>query len=411
MNTTLIIFFLVYLAMAVGKLPGFRVDRTGAAVVGTLAMIVFGSISPKAAWDAVDYRTIGMLFGLMVVSAAFVVSGFYAWLAQRVATMPASPPVLLGVLIVVGGLMAAMLTKDVVMVAMTPLLVSITIARKLNPVPFLLAFCFGVNTGSVAMVSGSPQNMIVAQGLGLSFTGFMKVTALPALLSFPVVWAVVAFMYRGRWSLPAGEGVSTQPAMAIPPLDRWETLKAAVITVLVMAAFISDLWPREIVALTAAGVLLLSRRIASKDMLGQVDGNLLLLIMGLFVVNAAFDLTGLPQKLLHDLHGAGVDLNNPLVLCLVGGLLSNLIGNNPTVMLLTPFLQPGPDANALGAALAVGTGFFSNLVVFGSLAGIIVVDQAARYGVRISFGEFSRAGAPVTICCVAIALVWIMMLS
>ncbi|MGV2981776.1 SLC13 family permease [Camelimonas sp. ID_303_24] len=411
MNVTLVIFTLVYVAMAFGKLPGFRVDRTGAAVVGTLAMIVFGAISPKAAWDAVDYRTIGMLFGLMVVSSAFVVSGFYAWLAQRVATMPVSPPTLLAMLIVVGGVMAAVLTKDVVMVAMTPLLVSITMARKLNPVPFLLAFCFGVNTGSVGLISGSPQNMIVAQGLGLSFSGFMKVTALPALLSFPVVWAVVAFMYRGRWALPEGVGAPPPPAAPIPPLDKWETVKAGLVTMLVMAAFISDLWPREIIALSAAGVLLLNRKIASKDMLGQVDGNLLLLIMGLFVVNAALGLTGLPQQLLHDLRDIGVDLNNPVTLCLVGGLLSNVIGNNPTVMLLTPFLQSGADAEALGAALAVGTGFFSNLVVFGSLAGIIVVEQAARCGVRISFAEFSRAGAPVTACCLAIALAWIMYLT
>ncbi|GHE62419.1 transporter [Camelimonas fluminis] len=411
MNVTLVIFTLVYVAMAFGKLPGFRVDRTGAAVVGTLAMIVFGAISPKAAWDAVDYRTIGMLFGLMVVSSAFVVSGFYAWLAQRVATMPVSPPTLLAMLIVVGGVMAAVLTKDVVMVAMTPLLVSITMARKLNPVPFLLAFCFGVNTGSVGLISGSPQNMIVAQGLGLSFSGFMKVTMLPALLSFPVVWAVVAFMYRGRWALPAGEGAAPPPADAIPPLDKGETIKAGLVTLLVMAAFMSDLWPREIIALSAAGILLLNRKIASKDMLGQIDGNLLLLIMGLFVVNAALDLTGLPQQLLHDLRDIGVDLNNPVTLCLVGGMLSNVIGNNPTVMLLTPFLQPGADADALGAALAVGTGFFSNLVVFGSLAGIIVVEQAARCGVRISFAEFSRAGAPVTVCCLVIALAWIMYLT
>jgi len=411
MNVTLIIFILVYVAMAFGKLPGLRVDRTGAAVVGALAMIVFGAISPKGAWEAVDYRTLGMLFGLMVVSTAFVVSGFYAWLAQRVAIMPVSPPMLLAILIVVGGVLAAVLTKDVVMVAMTPLLVSITMARKLNPVPFLLAFCFGVNTGSVGMISGSPQNMIVAQGLGLSFSGFIRVAALPALLSFPVVWAVVAFMYRGRWALPAGQDAPPPPAGTVPPLDRWETIKAALVTLAVMAAFISGHWPREIIALTAAGVLLLNRKIASKDMLGHVDGNLLLLIMGLFVVNAALDLTGLPQQWLHDLRNAGVDLNNPVTLCLVGGLLSNVIGNNPTVMLLTPFLQPGVDADALGAALAVGTGFFSNLVVFGSLAGIIVVEQAARCGVRVSFMEFSRAGAPVTVCCLAIALVWIMYLT
>ncbi len=140
MELTVFIFLLVYVAMGFGKLPGFMVDRTGAATVGALAMMVAGSISPKAAWEAIDYRTVGMLFGLMVVSAAFVVSGFYAWAARGITTLKVSPPALLAVLVATGGLLSALLTNDVVVVAMTPLLVSITLSRGLNPVPFLLAF-------------------------------------------------------------------------------------------------------------------------------------------------------------------------------------------------------------------------------------------------------------------------------
>ncbi len=87
MYPTLLIFFMVYLVMGVGKLPAFNVDRTGAAVVGAMAMIVAGSLSPQAAWDAIDYRTLGLLFGLMVVSGAFTVSGFYAWAAEKVAIL------------------------------------------------------------------------------------------------------------------------------------------------------------------------------------------------------------------------------------------------------------------------------------------------------------------------------------
>jgi Na+/H+ antiporter NhaD/arsenite permease-like protein len=170
MDATLVVFLLVYVALAFGHLPGFKVDRTGAAVVGGLAMVSFGKIGPQAAWDAIDYRTVGLLFGLMVVSAAFVVSGFYAWTAERVATLDVRPPVLLAILVVVAGFLSSVLTNDVVVVAMTPLLVAITLSRALNPIPFLLAFCFAANTGSAGTIIGSPQNMIAAQGLGLSFT-------------------------------------------------------------------------------------------------------------------------------------------------------------------------------------------------------------------------------------------------
>ena len=414
MGLTLAIFLLVYIAMGFGKLPGFKVDRTGAAVVGALAMMVAGSIGPKAAWDAIDYTSVGMLFGLMVVSAAFVVSGFYAWTAERVALLPVSPPMLLAVLVAVGGGLSALLTNDVVVVAMTPLLVSLTLARGLNPVPFLLAFCFAANTGSAGTLIGSPQNMIAAQQLGLSFNGFLAIAGLPALASLPLVWGLVALIYRGRWTLPEGAKMpAPAPAAAGAPatFDRLETLKAGVVTLIVVLAFIFSDWPRELIALGGAGVLLINREIASSDMLRHIDGNLLLLIMGLFVVNAAMAATGLPQDLLDGMRATGLDLNDPLALYLVGGTLSNIVGNNPAVMLLIPFLTPGSQAEALGAALALGTGFSSNLIVFGSLAGIIVVEQAAASGVKISFGEFARAGVPVTLACMVMAAGWIMFIS
>ncbi len=412
MGLTLAIFLLVYIAMGFGKLPGFKVDRTGAAVVGALAMMVAGSIGPKAAWDAIDYTSVGMLFGLMVVSAAFVVSGFYGWTAERVALLPVSPPMLLAVLVAVGGGLSALLTNDVVVVAMTPLLVSLTLARGLNPVPFLLAFCFAANTGSAGTLIGSPQNMIAAQQLGLSFNGFLAIAGLPALASLPLVWGLVALIYRGRWTLPQGAKMPAPAAAGAPAtLDRLETLKAGVVTLIVVLAFIFSDWPRELIALGGAGVLLINREIASSDMLRHIDGNLLLLIMGLFVVNAAMAATGLPQDLLDGMRATGLDLNDPLALYIVGGTLSNIVGNNPAVMLLIPFLTPGSQAEALGAALALGTGFSSNLIVFGSLAGIIVVEQAAASGVKISFGEFARAGVPVTVACMVMAAGWIMFIS
>ncbi|MCL8383405.1 ArsB/NhaD family transporter [Xanthobacter aminoxidans] len=411
MGVTLLVFLLVYVAMGLGKLPGFKVDRTGAAIVGALAMMVAGSISAKTAWESIDYSSVGMLFGLMVVSAAFVVSGFYGWTAQKVTTLPVSAPVLLAVLVAVGGLLSALLTNDVVVVAMTPLLVSVTLARGLNPVPFLLGFCFAANTGSAGTLIGSPQNMIAAQQLGLSFNGFLMVAAVPALLSLPLVWGLIVCRYHGRWTSPQLE--REHPVVATQ-LDKAETLKAGVATFLVVLAFVVSDWPRDLIALGAAGILLINRRIASSDMLKHVDGNLLLLIMGLFVVNAAMAATGLPQSLLNDMRGAGINLNDPLSLFLVSGVLSNVVGNNPAVMLLVPFLEPGHTralADALGAALALGTGFSSNLIVFGSLAGIIVVEQAAVCGIRISFGEFARAGVPVALACMAVAVVWILLIG
>ena len=408
MTLTVIVFLLVYIAMGFGKLPGFKVDRTGAAVIGALAMMAIDSITPPHAWNAIDYRTIGMLFGLMVVSASFVVSGFYSWTANRVAMLKVSPPILLAVLILVGGFLSALLTNDVVVVAMTPLLVSISLSRGLNPIPFLLGFCFAANNGAAGSLIGSPQNMIAAQGLDISFVGLLQASAIPALLSLPLTWLVLVWLYRNRWYLTKENALSTPPQTTQETLNVWETAKAGVITFAVIITFIVTDIPKELIALTAAGFLLLNRSIASSDMLKLVDGNLLLLIMGLFVVNAAFAATGLPQQLLTDLRSYGVDLNDPLALFLVTGVLSTIVGNNPSVMLLVPFLTPEGNADSLGAALVLGSGFSSNLLVFGSLAGIIVVEKSAAYGVKISFGEFSKSGGVVALLCMLLAAAWIL---
>lgn len=408
MTMTIIVFLLVYIAMGFGKLPGFKVDRTGAAVIGALAMMAIDSITPPHAWNAIDYRTIGMLFGLMVVSASFVVSGFYSWTANKVAMLKVSPPILLAVLILVGGFLSALLTNDVVVVAMTPLLVSISLSRGLNPIPFLLGFCFAANNGAAGSLIGSPQNMIAAQGLDISFVGLLEASAIPALLSLPVTWLVLVWLYRHRWYLAKENQQAVPPQTTQETLNVWETAKAGIITFAVIIAFIASDIPKELIALTAAGFLLLNRSIASSDTLKLVDGNLLLLIMGLFVVNAAFSATGLPQQLLTDLRNYGVDLNNPLALFLVTGVLSTIVGNNPSVMLLVPFLTPDGNADSLGAALVLGSGFSSNLLVFGSLAGIIVVEQSAAYGVKISFGEFSKSGGIVALLCMLLAAGWIL---
>lgn len=405
MDITFLIFLLVYVTMAVGQLPGTRVDRTGAALVGMLAMLVAGSITPQAAWNAIDYRTIGMLFGLMVVAASFRVSGFYAWTADRVASLPVGPAALLAILIATGSVLSSVLTNDVIAVAMTPLLVSATLARRLNPVPFLLGFCFSTNIGSAATLIGSPHNMIVGQTLQLPFAGFLAACLLPSLLVLPPTWAIIAWLYRGRWALAGGAAAAPAPQPA-PALNRQETIKAGVVAVAVILAFIFSPWPRELIALAAAAVLLVNRKVSSGDVLSMVDTNLILLVIGLFVVNTAFAATGASQALVLDLQRAGLDLNNLPVLLWVVAVVSDIIGNNPTVMLLPPLLHGIENQEALGAVFSMGTSFSGNIIVFGSLSGIITVEQAAANGIKIPFGEFVRSGAPVTAVCMAIATAW-----
>ncbi len=419
MDVTLAIFVLVYVSMGVGHLPDFRLDRTGAALVGAMLLIVLGSITPAAAWGSIDYNAIGLLFGLMVIASSFGAAGFYDWVAQVTGAARVGPSALLAILIVVSGVLSALLTNDVVAVAMTPVLTRVCLARRLNPVPFLLGLCFAAKVGSVATIIGSPKNMIAAETLGLSFTGFMAVAAIPALAGLPVVWLVLVALYRRRWALAstpmqaATKAVadSTQVETAPAALDPGETAKAVIVTAAVIIAFVVTDWSHMTIALCGASVILVSRRFASKRLLGSIDGDLLLLIMGLYVVNAAVVATGLPERMIAQLRMAGFDLHSPMHMIVAMSVLSNIVGGNPAVMLAAPFLKGAAHPEVLGAAIVLGAGFSSTAVIFGSLTGIIVVEEAGRRGIKIGFMEFAIAGVPTALLCLLLAAGWILYLD
>lgn len=411
MTVVLVIFLVTYMVIAIGYLPGFRVDRTGAALLGAIAMIATGALTPDQAWDSADFGTLALLFGLMVVSGAFYVAGFYHWLAVRIGTMNVRPEILLAAIIGVSALLSSLLTNDVVVVAMVPLLIDIALGRRLNPIPFLLAFAFAANAGSAGSMIGSPQNIIIAGQLGVSFNRFLLAGAVPALLSMPVIWSVIVLLYRGRWNLDIA--LQDAPDGNRVDINRREIIKATAVLVTVLASFLLAPWPYPVVALTAAGVLLLNRRaigVSSTDLLGRVDGSLLLLVFSLYIVNGAFSLTDYPAMTLEWLARRGFDLHDPYTMLVSISLLSDLADNNSAVILLTPYADASQPL-VTTAAFALGAGFSSNIVNFGSLAGIIAVEGAARRGVKISFSEFFRAGSIVGIACLLIAAAWIAILG
>ncbi|WP_305042672.1 SLC13 family permease, partial [Geoalkalibacter sp.] len=284
----LLVFLLVYLGMILGRLPGLALDRTGVALLGALALIALDILTPEQAWEAVDVSTIALLFGLMVVSAQLRLGGFYTWVTRRLAEVAVAPPALLGLLIAVCGLLAAILANDIVCLAMAPMLAEGCARRGLDPKPFLLALACAANVGSAATLIGNPQNMLIGQSLQLSFTGYLRDGGVPALLGLPLVWLVVVWLFRDRWR--AHTQVVEIPA---PAFNGWQTAKGLAVTALLMLAFLGTDWPREILALGAAGLLLLSRRIRSQHILALIDWQLLVLFIGLFVVNHALADSGL----------------------------------------------------------------------------------------------------------------------
>ena len=390
--------------MILGEIPGLALDRSGIALLGAIVILASGRLTLDEAWLAVDVHTLALLFGLMVISAQFRLGGFYTETVRRIAARGADPDQLLLWVILAAGALSALLANDIVCLAMAPMLIEVCAQRRINPIPFLLALACASNVGSAATLIGNPQNMFIGESLKLSFAGYLIDGAPPAALGLGATWLIIRAQWRNRWAVAEPVRVDRrQPRQ----FDRWQTGKGILLLTITVSAFLFTSWPRDVVALTAAGVLLLSRRMASRDMIGLVDWHLLVLFIGLFVVNDAVERQGLLKAMYAALASAGVDLSRPDWLFAVTPVLSNLISNVPAVMLLLPATS-GPQA---GAILALTSTFAGNLLIVGSIANIIVIEEAGRQGVGIDWRAHARAGIPVTLVTLAIAGVWLWMRS
>jgi Na+/H+ antiporter NhaD/arsenite permease-like protein len=339
-----------------------------------------------------------LLLGLMVVSAQLRLGGFYTWLTRRIVAAEASPPTLLAAVVAVTGVLSAVLANDIVCLAMAPLLVEGCARRRLDPVPFLLALACAANVGSAATLIGNPQNMLIGQTLRLPFAGFLAEALVPAAVGLVCVWLVILGTVRGRWQ----REVPLAPVEA-PAFNRWQAAKGLAVLALLVGGFLLAPVPREVLALGGAALLLTSRRMASRDLIGLVDWHLLVLFAGLFVVNHAVAEAGLAGAAAAALRGAGIDLSDPRWLFPVTVGLSNLVSNVPAVMLLLPHAT-----HALaGPLLALASTLAGNLLIVGSIANIIVVDQAASLGVRVGWRSHARVGVPVTLVTLALAAGWL----
>lgn len=406
-TTICIVFGLVYFGMIVGRFPYLKIGRPAIALVGAVALLAGHHISGAAALASVDFGTLGLLFGLMLISAQFEIAGLYTYLAKMVDFFKVSPTLLLGIVIVLAGGLAAFLTNDVIAVAMTPVVLGMCVKRNLNPVPYLLGVAFATNAGSVATLIGSPQNMLIAQKLNLSFGYFLLYAAVPAVLSMILSWIMLVYFQRGKWSLEMAGDARTAMELPDVPFNSFETGKALAVTALVIGIFVFTDFDKGLVALTAGCFLLMNGKYDSRAMLGKIDWGLLLLFFGLFVVNAAMDSTNLPQDFVNRLKADGINLQHPATLFITTAALSDIVSNVPSVMLLLPYATHPMS----GPLIVLASGLSSNMIIIGSLANIIVVDAAAGRGLKITSWDFAKVGLPLSLLSMALGALWVWLVT
>ncbi|MBD2493983.1 anion transporter [Nostoc sp. FACHB-280] len=388
-----LVILLTYIGLGLGYVPGLRMNRATIALVGAAFLMALGLLDLSAAWSAIDYKTLVFLFGMMIISANLTASGFFQLAVDYTIRYIHSPLGLLIVLTFGSGLLSALFLNDTIALILTPLVVGITQLLSLNPIPYLLALAGATNLGSVATLSGNPQNILIGSFSGISYLDFAKALTPIAFISLVIQIGWLSWLYP--------EVRSLRPYLKVK-LPRYRTFKPLLakslfITTGLLIAFLLGI-PTAEATLIAAGLLLVTRRIKPERILQEVDWDLLLMFCGLFILTEGVQKLGALQWFSQFVH-------TPWSILGVTVLLSNLVSNVPAVLLLH-HLIPRPDQQTWLLVAAAST-LAGNLTLLGSVANLIVAEAVAKKGYRLTFGEHLRFGLPLTVVTLALAYFWI----
>lgn len=382
------IFFASYVVFALGKLPGMKIDRPGAAIIGAVLMVAFRAVRPGDALHFIDFGTIVLLFSMMLLLAYLHLAGFFDWVTEWIASRVDARHVLPAI-IFLSGTLSAFLVNDIICLIMTPFTLKITRRMGLAPLPYLLAVATASNIGSVATITGNPQNMLIGSYSGIRYRTFLAHLAPVAVAGLLIDWLVLWLIYT-RGETPAPPRATAAESAPVP---RVKSKKAVIVILLVIAGFLAG-FPPALVAAVGAAIMLITRTHDPHLVYEEVDWGLLVFFVGLFLIVGGAENAGLVERLLK--FGARWNLQSGSVFTIATAALSNIVSNVPAVMVLKSIVPGFADPRQGWLLLAMASTLAGNLTITGSVANIIVVERA-KPEVRIRFGEYMRAGVPVTL--------------
>ena len=395
----ILIFAITFVVLAIGRLPGFRIDRTGAAIIGASFMVGVNALSVDDASKAINFDTIMLLFGMMIVVVNLRLSGFFSLVAKRVVEHARHPTTLLAAIVAVAGVFSAFFVNDTMCLVLTPLVLEITSVLDRDPVPYLLAVAMGSNIGSVATITGNPQNMMIGSFSGIGYRQFLATLAPVAVFGLILTVLMIRFAYRREFATSAEVDVALKDVT----VDRWLMWKAIVVALAMIVMFFVG-WPVPKVALVAGAVLLITRRVDPEKVYSGIDWSLLAMFAGLFIVVAGAERTSLQSGLVALAQGLHLDQVFPL--SAFTAVLSNLVSNVPAVLIFRPLVAHLAKPDRAWLTLAMSSTLAGNLTIPGSVANLIVVEQA-RARVRIRFWQYFRVGAPLAVVTITFGAVWV----
>lgn len=393
-----VIFALSYVVFALGKFPGLKIDRPGAAIIGAALMVALGIVGPGDSIRSVDFRTLVLLFSMMLVVSNLRFAGLFDWTAGFVLRHLRRPQ-LLPAVVFISGLLSAFFVNDIICLAMVPLVLTITRRMGIRPERYLLAVATASNIGSVATITGNPQNMLIGSFSGIGYVHFLVRLGPIALAGLLVDWGLLHWL-NPRTDVAIADAQEALPAM---PASRGPLVKCMIVGALIVAGFILGFPPAMVAALGAA-VLLITRTVEPRLVYDQVDWGLLVFFTGLFIIVGGAQKAGLIAHFLGWVQPLG--LGNPAVFSVFVAVLGNLVSNVPAVMLMRSMIPSFADPQRMWLLLAMASTLAGNLTITGSVANIIVVETS-RPQANIGFREYFRIGLPVTLITLAMGTAWV----
>jgi Na+/H+ antiporter NhaD/arsenite permease-like protein len=409
-----VIFVATYILISLQKIHFLNLDRPSAAVGGALLMVLCGVLPLQDAYAAINMDTLALLLGMMVTIAYLEQAGFFQFTSAWVLKRSRTPRRMLVGLVFASGTLSALFVNDTICLLFTPIVLATVQRARLNPIPYLIALVTSANIGSVMMLTGNPQNMLIGISSGLPFAKFFLIMLPIGILCLALDAMLLIYLYREH--LPRR---GTLPDEPLPKMDLVIVRRILGVLVVILAAF---LLPTEklvpglssgqklpLFAMVGGGLAILVGRYPPRMALQQVDWSLLLFFSGLFIVFAGVEKVGLLENMRTAVTPFFGTTTASQVATFstfsVAG--SNVVSNVPFVLVARHWIEaPGMfvQPELMWYVLALTSTFAGNLTIVGSVANIIVLEQSREHA-KIGFFEYLRAGLPITLLTTAIGVV------
>lgn len=415
MEVIAIIVFVVVIGLIISE----KVNSAAAALAGAMALVVTGVMSAHRALSYIDFNTIGLLVGMMVLVAIIRQSGLFEYVAIKAAKMVHGDPwKIMIAFILLTAVLSGILDNVTTVLLVGPMTIAIAKMLEINPVPFLMTQILASNAGGTATLIGDPPNIMIGSAANLSFVDFLKNTGVAVALVIVFMIVMMRFVYKKEIEV---EGLDTSKIMNLDPnksiTDKPLLIKGVVVIVLVILGFIFHDqigMDTSVIALTAAAVMLIIGGVNVDNAIQDVEWTTIAFFMALFVVVGGLTETGVIKQVAAVIieRTAGHPVMMMLILLWASALLSSFLNNIPFIATLIPLVlalkADGMDAEPLWWAISLGACLGGNGTMIGASANVVLSDISTKHGYPITFKSYLRVGMPFMLGSVFISMVFLL---